>query len=60
MIEDYQAVAENGGALLVWRGRSLLGMLITKIEEDAVLKPKPNSWRATRADSFFGYTRTKQ
>jgi ribosomal protein S18 acetylase RimI-like enzyme len=36
MVADYQAVAEAGGALLVWRGRSLVGMLETKLEEDAI------------------------
>ena len=37
MTSDYEAVAASGDALLVWRGEDLVGMLVTRLEENALL-----------------------
>lgn len=37
MIADYEAIASSGQALLVWRADDLVGMLVTRIEPEALL-----------------------
>jgi ribosomal protein S18 acetylase RimI-like enzyme len=37
MVADYGAIAESGGALLVWREAELVGFLVTVLEDDALL-----------------------
>ena len=37
MVADYEAIAASGHALLVWQGSELVGLLVTELEDDALL-----------------------
>ena len=37
MASDYETIAASGRALLVWRERNLVGMLVTRLEENTLL-----------------------